>query len=303
MSVDVDLSTGETLFTPGHPRHLESVHFPSPVLTSRLEAIAARDFDEMHRAAARLCREDPTLVLGRDGATGALLVSGMGELHLQVFEERLVHAIGKEVRLSPPQVLLHETVAAPGTATAECLRHLDGREYAARVELAVTPRPGLGPAVVGEVRVDDPHAAAMVRRLLGEQLRSGLAEPHPAYDLCVDVHGARGDLTGAAGEAVVGEALAIGCRRVAASRSLTLEPYVDCVVSCPTDTLSGALADLRSRGVEIADVQTVDGRGEVRGELPLARVLGYATKLRSLTRGLGSVHLRPVGLRPVVDKG
>jgi elongation factor G len=307
MCADVDLSTGETLYTPGHPVHLESVQFPSPVLTSRLEALLASDYDAMQAAAAKLCREDPTLVLGRDRESGALLVSGMGELHLQVFEERLVHALGREVRLSAPQVLRHETVARPATASAECRRHLDGREYAARVELSVTPRPGTGLATVGDVRVEDDVAAAMIRRLLLAQLRAGMSGPHAAYDLSVDVTAASGDLgtgsDGVSAEAVVGEALAIGCRRLVSEVSVTLEPYVDCVVSCPADTLSGALADLRSRGVDIADVHNDDDRGQVRGELALSRVLGYATKLRSLTRGLGSVHLRPVGLRPVVDKG
>jgi elongation factor G len=138
-----------------------------------------------------------------------------------------------------------------------------------------------------------------VRRLATAQLRAGLSGPHPAQDLRLHVRSLTGDLEGPSVEAVCGEALAIAGRKVmAAAGIVSLEPYVACVVSCPADTLSGALADLRSRGAEIAAIDHVDGHGEVRGELPLARVLGYATQLRSLTRGLGAVHLRPLGLRP-----
>jgi len=221
-------------------------------------------------------------------------------LHLQVFEERLTHALGHEVRLSTPRVLVHESVAGPATVTGEALRHFGGRQVSVRIELAVEPVPGGGTAEVGDVAVENRRLEVLVRRLLTAQLRAGLSGNCPAHDLRIHVRSIGGDLEGPALEAVCGQAIAIAGRRVmVAAGIVNLEPYVACVVSCPTESLSGALADLRSPGAEIGVVNHVDGCGEVRAELPLARVLGYATRLRSLTRGLGAVHLRPLGMRPV----
>ena len=301
---DADLVTGETLFASGRDVSLEPVSFPTPVLSTRVEAINAADVGVIAAAARRLCREDPTLVLGEDEETGAVLVSGMGELHLSVFGERLAVAVGREIRLNPPKVLMHETLERTVTASGECWRHLEGEQLSARIDLRAEPRPGLGPAVVGDVEVGDAALAKMLRRLLRIQLRAGLSGPTPAHDLVVSVTGAQGDLRGPRGEAVCGEALAIACRKLAgAAGSVLLEPYVDCSVACPAETLSWALADLRSRGARIAQVESGEGRATIRGELRLSAVLGYTTELRSLTHGLGSVQLRPVGMRSVQGAG
>jgi elongation factor G len=224
----------------------------------------------------------------------------MGELHLKVFEERLAAELRGRVHLSAPRVLTRQTVAMPAVARAECRRHLDGEEVSAAVELRVEPRPGLGPARVGTIVKGPPKPVRhMLRRLLLDQLRAGLSGPAPAHDLEVSVLAASGVLEGVRGEAVCGEALAIACRKLAlGGRLVTLEPYVDCEVCCPTESLSGALSDLRARGADLSEVATVDGAARIHSVLPLARVLGYATRLRSLTRGLGTVHLRPVGMRP-----
>ena len=304
LRVDADLATGETLYATGHEVLLEPVSFPQPVLSTRVETVNATDADTIAVAARRLCREDPTLVLGEDEETGSLLVSGMGELHLSVFGERLAAAVGKKVRLSPPRVLLHETLAQPATASGECLRHLDGERLSARVELSAEPSPGLGPAEVGAVTLEDKGAEEMVRRLLRSQLQAGMSGPAAAHDLVVSVTAAAGDLLGPRGEAVCGEALAIACRKLATSGGpIQLEPYVDCTVTCPAETLSWALADLRSRGARITRVDAAKGKATIRGELRFSAVLGYTTELRSLTHGLGTVQLRPTGVRPVQGAG
>ncbi|MEE2887214.1 MAG: translation factor GTPase family protein, partial [Planctomycetota bacterium] len=151
---DVELSTGETLFSQGVPAILERVQFPEPVLTARIEVIRAEDFEAMAGAARRLAREDPTLVLSRDEDSGGLLVSGMGELHLSVFGQRLQVELGHDIRLSAPTVLTQQTVAGPGEAHAECRRHLDGEQISAAIGLRVEPFPGTGPATVGRIEAD-----------------------------------------------------------------------------------------------------------------------------------------------------
>jgi translation elongation factor EF-G len=169
-----------------------------------------------------------------------------------------------------------------------------------QVVLTVEPCPGTGSAQVGAVPVADSRGESLLRRLLSAQLLSGMSGPEPAYDLTVSVLSAVGDLHGPGGEAVCGEALGIACRKLALEAGpIPLEPFVECTVTCPPDTLSLALADLKSRGARISEVQGTQAPARVRGEIALSAVLGYTTELRSLTRGLGMVQLRPVGLRPV----
>ncbi len=299
---DTGLMTGETLFAPGAPVALESVRFPDPVLTARIEVSRAEHFEAMEEASRRLTREDPTLLLVQDEDSGGLLVSGMGELHLAVFGQRLRAELGQEVRLSTPSVLTRQTVAVAGEARGECRRHFDGEQISAEISLRVEPFPGTGPATVGRIEVESEALGDMLRMLLKSQLRAGLLGSVPAYDLCVEVVSAREGGLQSGEEAVYGEAVAIGCRKLGlAAGVVTLEPYVDCEVYCPADTLSAALSDLRARGAVVGFVNTVDGRGEVRAEIRLASILGYATALRSLTRGLGTLHLHPSGMRPVVE--
>ncbi|MCA8957571.1 MAG: GTP-binding protein [Planctomycetes bacterium] len=306
LEADALLSTGETLFAPDHPVSLEAARFPPPVLTSRIEVARASDLPEVEAAARQLCAEDPTLDLATEDETGALLVSGMGELHLGVFGERLAAAVKGSVRLGSPRVMLRQTIRTAVRASGECRRHIDGAELAVRVELDARPVPGGGPATVVDVDpavIPDPTLRRAARALLAAQLANGLAEPAPAHDLEVEIVGLTAAAAGHGGEAALGDALAIACRRIAADGGLvTLEPFVAWSVSCPTDTLSGALSDLRSRGAEIGEVTSHGRAAEVHGELPLARLLGYATKLRSLTRGLGTLYVRPLGLRPVVAR-
>lgn len=299
---DVELSTGETLYSPGVPAILEPAQFPDPVLTARIEVGRAEHFDAMAGAARRLTREDPTLVLGRDEESGGLLVSGMGELHLSVFGQRLQAELGHDVRLSAPTVLTRQSVAGPGETRAECRRHFDGEQISAAIVMRIEPRPGSGPASVGRIEVDSKALQDLLRKLLRSQLRAGLLGSVPSHDLRVEITSVEGVHPENQAEAVYGEAVTIGCRKLANLVGvITLEPYVDCEVLCPADTMSAALADLRSRGAVVGLVTTVDGRGQIRAEVRLAAILGYATALRSLTRGLGTLHLRPNGMRRVTE--
>jgi elongation factor G len=298
-----ELRTGESLFDPGHPVTLAPLHFPPPVLTRSLEAARGEDADELEAAARSLVGEDPTLVLSFGADTGGLLVSGMGELHLQVFGQRLQAALGCDVRLGAPQVLRRETVTQQVEARGECRRHLDGEERSTVVRLVLEPVPGLGPAAVGDVDLE-PALAQKVRDLLESQVRMGLRGTHPAQDLKVHVSEVVGGVSGPDGEAMLGAALAIACRKAAAEAGVvTLEPSMGYDIHCPAETLSAVLADLNARGAQIHDVKPGVGDANVRGRVALGRVLGYTTRLRSMTRGLGTMSLTPVGFEPVLENG
>jgi elongation factor G len=151
---------------------------------------------------------------------------------------------------------------------------------------------------VGEVEVE-PGQAGLVRDLRAAQLRMGLRGTHPAQDLLVHVREVHGIRPGPDGEAMLGAALAIACRRAATEAGvITLEPSMGYDIHCPSDTLSAVLADLGARGARIHRVTPGTGDANVRGQVALHAVLGYTTRLRSLTRGLGTISLTPVGYEP-----
>lgn len=294
--VDGDLFTGETLFAPGHPVLLEALEFERPVLSARIEAVAAADESRLESLAAGLVREDPTLVLTRDRDSGNLLISGMGELHLQVFHERLQQALGAGVRLGRPQVMLQESVTRAAEAWGRCTVGVGGAAQAFRVQLAVVPSPDGGAAEVGGVPAVGDGRAPLLRRLVQAQLDAGLSGAGPAHGLRLDLLAVEADW-GADWEPAVAAAITHASRQLAdAAGAVLLEPLVAYEIRTPLDSASPVLADLRSRGAAIRELDVLDGRQVIRGQVPLRRLLGYATRLRSISKGLGVVELQPAGM-------
>ena len=297
MKTTSDLRTGDTLYAPGHPIELEPLRFPRPVLTATLEPRLAQDGEAVEAAARALCADDPTLIVSCDADRGGLVVSGMGELHLEVFGSRLSRRIGDRARLGRPTVAYMETVARAGAGRAECRRAGEG-SMASVVGVEVEP---LSPGEEARVEISceaQPGRCDALAEGLEQRLRHGLADPYPAMALVLRLVEVAGDAAGDEGVILDLEALSVACRKaVAAAGAQLLEPSMEFEVVCPGDGLSGVLADLKSRVVEINSVTGGDPC-EVRGTVALRAVLGYPTQLRSLTRGLGTVSLTPSGYIP-----
>ncbi len=284
------LRTGDTLFAPGWPMRLEPMQFPRPVLTAVIEPRSSADAAAVEFAARALAVDDPTLTVERDADSGNLLVSGMGELHLEVFQSQLTRAVGDRARFGRPTVALLETVARLARATAEC-RAADGT---ARAIATVEIGPATGPARI-ECWVEDSPEAAALREDLEARLRSGLSAPYPATNLVLRLLAIDCDARAEQAVVLCLESLTVACRKATASaQPRLLEPLMRFELRCPPETLSGVLADLRSRGADLEAVEAGDG-GLVRGTVRLDQILGYATRLRSLTRGLGTMTAGPCG--------
>lgn len=297
-------STGDTLFAPGAPIRLEPVRFPRPVLTMSLEPASEEDRPETERLATILAEEDPTLELFRDPMTGTLLVSGMGELHLEVFASRLQRRIRRPVRMGRPEVARLETVTRAATGAAECRRHEHGAGVRwMRVQVALDPVPGAGRAWVEDAGEGPERVRAVCREALEARLRSGLVEPWPAVDVRARLVRVESGAEGEEAAVLALEALDVACRKAASGAGVTvLEPTMAFQVECPGETLSAVLADLRARGARIRNVESGGDAARVEGVVRLRDVLGYATRLRSLTRGLGSLELAPRGFEPRPDE-
>ena len=291
--------TGDTLCHRDHPVLLERLGACTPVVSQAIEPAAQADRDPLLEALARLADEDPSITFGEDRETGQLLVSGMGELHLEVVAERLRREFGLAVRTGAPQVVLRETVSAAGLGEATFERLLDGAPVFGQVAVRLTPL-GRGAGLVVELA----PAAAALPFLRGEALElllagaregaeSGVLQGHPLQDVRVEVTGA--SWREGASRPFAYKVAAAAAVRQAAERAgpVLLEPVARVEVVAPAEHLGDVIASLDRRGGTILDVAE---RGAavrlVSGEAPLRRLFGYATDLRSLTQGRATFTLR-----------
>jgi len=294
-----DTRTGDTLTSPGRSVVLERISAYEPVISAAVEAKSLRDRELLLQALARIADEDPSFRFGENPDTGQLLVSGMGELHLDIVAERLKREFHLEVRTGEPQVLLRETLTAPAEGEALFERSLDEAEIYGHARVRVAPLPrGAGfrfevapealslPFLRGET-------LAMAEAGAREAAETGVLEGHPLQDVVVTLLGStwrEGASKPFAYKVAVADAV-----RDAATRAgpVILEPIMRTEVILPADYLGEVIASLDRRQGSILDVSD---RGQavkvVEGEAPLRRMFGYATELRSSTQGRAVFTMR-----------
>ncbi|HET9555336.1 MAG TPA: elongation factor G [Anaeromyxobacteraceae bacterium] len=283
--------TGDTLCDRAHPLLLERIGGYEPVISQSIEPATQAEREPLLAALGRIADEDPTFRSGEDPETGQLLVSGMGELHLDVVAERLRREFGLGVRTGQPQVLRRETISAAAAGEATFARELDGVELFARVTVRVSPLPR-GGGFRFEVA---PEAAALpflrdeVRELAAagarEAAEAGVLEGLPLQDLAVTLTGAEWR-EGASKPFAYKVATAAAVRDAAARAApVVLEPVARVEVVAPAERLGDVLASLDRRRGTVRDVSERGATKVIAAEAPLRRMFGYATELRSLTQG------------------
>jgi len=293
-----DTRTGDTLTAPGHATVLESISGYEPVISAAVEAQNLRDREVLLEALARVGDEDPSFRYGDDPDTGQLLISGMGELHLEIVTERLRREFGLEVRTGNPQVLMRETITDTAEAEATFERTTDEVEIfgQARVRLAPLPRgQGFRFRVAPEAQAPFLRGETlhMVEEGAREAAEAGVLEGFPLQDVEVSLVGStwrEGSSKPFAYKVATADAV-----REAASRAkpVLLEPMMRLEVVVPGEHLGEVIASLDRRQGSVLDISD---RGEavkvVAGEAPLKRMFGYATELRSATQGRAVFTMR-----------
>jgi elongation factor G len=291
--------TGDTLCDPAHPLELERLGAYEPVVSQAIEAGSLGERDGLVEALARIADEDPSFRSGEDPDTGQLLVSGMGELHLEVIAERLRREFGLSVRTGDPQVLRRETLTATAEATATFERELEDLQLYAQVAVRVGPLPRGGgfrfsmepaaaalPFLRGEVR-DAIESGAR------EAAESGVLEGFPLQDVEVVLTGA-GYREGASRPQAFKVAAADAVRDAATrARPVLLEPVMRVEVVAPGEQLGAVIGGIDARQGTVLDVSERGAAVKVvQGEAPLRRLFGFATELRSLTQGRAVFTMR-----------
>jgi len=280
--------TGDTLCTPGEPIVLESIRFPEPVVSVAIEPKSRADQDKLTYTLARLAEEDPTFKTRYDAETGQIIISGMGELHLEVLVVRMVREFGVEASIGKPQVAYKETITVPARAQGRFVRQTGGRGQYGDVWLEVEPlERGAGFQFINKVigGVIPREFISAVEAGVKEALESGVAAGYPVIDLKVTLYdGSYHEVDSS--ELAFKMAGSIAFKQaVLKAKPVVLEPIMKMEVSTPGEFLGDIIGDLNARRAHVEAIESSSGRLVIRCFVPLAEAFGYATDLRSLSQG------------------
>ncbi len=298
--------TGDTLTSVHAPIVLESIRFPEPVISVAVEPKTVADQARLTETLQRLAEEDPTFVVRVDEGTGQTIISGMGELHLEILVDRMLREFNVQANVGKPRVAYKETVTGRGRAEVVFQRVFGGRPQYARVVLEVTPtEEGQESRFINLLSPDElpPVFAEAVRAGVMESLDSGFLAGYPMV-------GIRARLVEAGVDPELSTEMAFKAASVQAFREaveraspVLLEPVMDVEVVVPEGFVGEVLGDLNARGADIRMMEARPGGAQaIRAYVPLARMFGYATELRSMTQGRGTFtmefhHYAPVDAR------
>jgi elongation factor G len=289
-----DTFTGDTLCDPSKPVLLETIRFPEPVLSMVVEPKSKADQDKLGEAMNKLSEEDPTFKVRTDAETGQTLISGMGELHLEVLIDRMLREFNVKVSVGKPQVAYKETITVPVEAEGRFIRQFGGHGQYGHVWLKLEPgERGSGFRFVDQIRGGDvpkeyiPAIEAGVK----EALENGVVAGYPIVDIkaaLFDGSFHEVDSSDLAFKMAGSIALKEGARK---AKPVILEPIMKLEVVMPAQFLGEVIGDLNSRRGHIDGIETHGETCVVRAIVPLAETFGYATILRSLSQGRATYSL------------
>ena len=283
-----DVNTGDTLTDPAHVVVLERMDFPEPVISVAVEPKTKADQEKMGVALQKLAKEDPSFRVHTDAESGQTIISGMGELHLEIIVDRMKREFGVAANVGKPQVAYRETIRKPVEQEGKFIRQTGGKGQYGHVFLRLEPlAPGTGfefeNALVGGV-VPKEYVPA-VEKGIREQLESGVLAGYPVVDVRATLFdGSYHDVDSS--EVAFKVAGSIAFRDgVAKANPVLLEPIMDVEVVTPEDYMGDVMGDLsRRRGILSGMVDAPAGK-IIRAGVPLSEMFGYATSLRSATQG------------------
>ncbi|MBI4086296.1 MAG: elongation factor G [Candidatus Liptonbacteria bacterium] len=284
-------TTGDTLSTPDTPLILEKITFPEPVIGIRIEPKTKADQEKMGTALHRLAEEDPTFRVAGDPDTGETIISGMGELHLEIIVDRMKREFSVEANVGRPQVAYKETITAEAEAEGKYIRQSGGRGQYGHVWMTVKPlERGKGFEFVSKIRggVIPNEFIPAVEKGVREAKDKGVVAHYPMVDIEATLYDGsfhEVDSSEAAFKIAGSMAFQEAARR---AKPVILEPIMKVQVIVPPDFLGEVTGDLNSRRGKI---ETIDDRLNIKVievKVPLSEMFGYATIVRSLTQGRAS---------------
>jgi elongation factor G len=283
--------TGDTLCDPKHPILLESIRFSDPVINQAVEARTLADQDKLTESLHRLSEEDPTFRFHTDAESGQIIISGVGELHLEILVDRLKREFNVPVKVGKPQVAYRETITGTARAEGKFIRSNAGKNQFGQVTVEVRPNdPGKGLEFRNELApgaLPDQYVKSAEQGAL-EALKVGPLSGYPMIDIMavlVDAAYNEEDATETAYAVASSIAAKDACRMAA---PVIMEPVFQVEVVTPEEYVGEVIADLSARGGIVQGISQRDILQVVTALVPLSQLFGYVTQLRSLTQGRAS---------------
>ncbi|MDD5747283.1 MAG: elongation factor G [Candidatus Omnitrophica bacterium] len=291
-----ETKTGETICDVEHPILLESMHFPEPVVSLAIEPATQAAQDKLALALGKLQEEDPSFRVGYNKETGQTIISGMGELHLEIVVDRLLREFKVEANVGKPQVAYKETIAQVVEAEGKFIQQTGGHGQYGHVVLRMCgAERGKGIVFVNKIThgsVPKEYISSVRTGVMGAA-QSGVLAGYPVIDIEVQlIDGSSHEVDSSDMAFVMAGSLAFtdGLRK---GNSVLLEPIMLLEVVVPTEYLGDVIGDLGSRRCKIEEMTDRGNAKVVRGLAPLAEMFGYATIIRSLTQGRGMYTIEP----------
>lgn len=294
-----EATTGDTLCAENQPVYLERITVPEPVMFMAIEPKSRADKDKLTESMGLLSAEDPTCQVRVDAETGQTILSGMGELHLEILVDRLRREFKCEANTGRPMVSYYETVTAPGKSSYLFDRELGGKRHYVQLTVEVVPQKrGSGHAVevVSAVRrkIADEKLADCVEQGLTDGILTGVLARYPMTDVLAKVTEVVIMDEETATDVAFRTAAVMGFREAALAASPELlEPIMSLDIVTPADYVGDIMGDINGRRGSVRDMTTRGDMQIVRAQVPLAELFGYSTAIRSLSRGRASYTMEP----------
>jgi len=320
------VTTGDTLCDEDKPLILESIEFPAPVISVAIEPKTKADQDKMGAALSKLAQEDPTFRVQTEPDTGQTLISGMGELHLEIIVDRMMREFGVQATVGRPQVAYRETIKREAGAEGKYIRQTGGRGQYGHCKIEVIPLPNAGHEDMHELSVDEldvlakqvagsggkwrfdkEHRFLFIDKIVGgaipkefiapieagirEAMDTGVLAGYEMVDIAVKlIDGSYHDVDSSEMAFKIAGSMAFkeACRK---GKPTLLEPIMRIEVVVPEEYMGEVYGDLNSRRGQPQGTEIRAGSQIIRCEVPLAEMFGYATDLRSRTQGRGSFSM------------
>ena len=290
-----DVTTGQTLAEKDHPVVLESMDFPAPVISVAIEPKTKADQEKLSSSLMKLAKEDPTFRLRVDEETGQTLISGMGELHLEIIVDRLTREFGVQASVGKPQVAYRETITKEAQAEGKYIKQTGGHGQYGHVKIRVAPL-GEGDNIVFE---NDITGGVIPREFIGpvekgirEAAELGVLAGFPMKDVKVTLYdGSFHEVDSSEMAFKIAGSMAFKEATAKASPAL-LEPIMKVEVTVPDNYMGDVMGDINSRRGKIHGMESRANLQVITAMVPLSEMFGYATSLRSLTQGRGNYTMQ-----------
>ncbi|MGH7934230.1 MAG: elongation factor G [Candidatus Binataceae bacterium] len=283
-----DTTTGDTLCDPAHPVVLEAIEFPEPVIQIAIEPKTKVDQERLGEALSKLAKEDPSFRVSVNRETAQTLISGMGELHLEIIVDRMLREFKVDANVGKPQVAYRETIRRPAEAEGRFVRQSGGHGQFGVVEIRIEPLPKGS----GFEFVDATKGGSIPRNFIPsvedgikEAMETGVLAGYPIVDLkAVLLDGKYHEVDSSELAFKIAGSMAFK-EASERARPVLLEPVMDVEVVTPQEFMGEVIGDLNSRRGKILEMENRAGAQVITARVPLAAMFGYATRLRSITQG------------------